>query len=312
MNNILENKLSMFEKVQAMLTLHSAETTSIPAVATTKAEFDALVAKILLSAGSSSIDITGYTVQKQNKRNEVTKALLKITTAFSAWASLNNQPQDAEKADITPAGLDALRDNDFYTYAQQMNLLATPNIAALAPFGVLPADNTTLATKAAEFLAIIEMPKARIGDRSAEFGNLERLIAQANDVLTLKLDPVMRIFVVSNPTLYDAYTNARSIDDTGAITQPDYEGSIDPTKILLVADIPFLSSRTFKVSNTGNTQIAFCLSTADQEMQEKILVVAPNSTVQRNGDNLQTNANLLLIQNPDPAAIAQYEVRILE
>ena len=201
MNDQLENKLSMYEKVQLNVTSHATETAGIPAIATTKTELDLVVAKILTSAGISNLDITGYTVQKQNKRNDMSLVLKKVTAGLTAYYSINNQPQEAEKWDETSSMIDGMRDNDIYTYSQRALVASVANVAALAPFGILPADNTSLTTLNADFLLLIESPKNRIGERGAELNNLERLFEQADNILINKLDPLMRIFETTNPTL---------------------------------------------------------------------------------------------------------------
>jgi hypothetical protein len=313
MNNVFENKLSMYQKIQAFLTLHTTDTSSIAAVATLKTEFDLLVGKILSSAGLSSIDITGYTVLKNNKRIEVTKALLKVSTAYTAWARMNSKPQEAEKTDLTPAMLNSMRDNDFYTYSQQVHLIATSvPIATLTPFGILAADLSSLSTKNGEFLALIQEPRLRIGERSAEFSNLERLFEQTDELLKLKLDNVMPIFQVNNPTLYAAYTNARGIDDTGAIVAADYEGSVPISTIQLIATIPYLISRTFYIKNTGSTAFTFGISTNTTSLEGTPVSVAPGSEVQRLSSNLGATGDNILINNTESSMGASYEIRIIE
>lgn len=313
MNNVFENKLSMYQKVQAFLTLHTTDTASIAAVATLKTEFDLLVTKILSSAGVSSIDITGYAVLKNNKRIETTKALLKVSTAYTAWARMNNKPQEAEKTDYTPAMLNSMRDNDFYTYSQQVHLLVsgTP-IATFTPFGLVVADVTSLNTKNTEFLALIQEPRLRIGERSAEFSNLERLFEQADELLKLKLDNVMPIFQVNNPTLYAAYTNARGIDDTGAVTAADYSGTVAISTISTIAIIPYMASRTFYIKNTGSTSFIFGLSTNTSTLEGTPASINPGSEIQRLSSNLGSSGDNILINNTDTTLGASYEIRIIE
>jgi hypothetical protein len=312
MNNILENRLSMYEKVQSMLSSHVAETASIPAVATLKAELDNVVGKILTSAGISNVDITGYTVQKGNKRAELSKLAIKVSTAQVAWARMNAKPQEAEKWDETPAMLDAMRDNDVCIYAQQLNIAAVANLANLSPFGVVAADTTALASRITEFLTLMQEPRVRIGDRGAELENLTRLFDTANDILKLKLDAVMAIFTVSNPTLYSSYLNARSIDDTGAVTSPDYTGTMGANNTTRVAEIPYLSSRIFIIKNTGAVPLVFGLSTNPTNIESDEVQVPAGATIQRMSATITTKGNFVLLRNDDPVQDASYEIRINE
>jgi hypothetical protein len=313
MNNILENRLSMYEKVQTFLAVHTAETSSVAAVATCKTELDGLVGKILISAGISSMDITGYTVLKANKRAELTKATMKISTALYAITRMNNKPHEAEKFDETPAMLDAMRDNDILAYALQINAAATPAlVTTLAPFGVLPADNTALAARAAEFVLIMQQPRIQIGDRGAELQNLTRLFDSADELIDLKLDAVMTIFSVTNLTLYDGYKNARGIDDTGAVTSPDYEGELAPSTITKIAEIPFLSSRVFIIKNTGATPIVFGLSTDGMAIDSDAVQLVAGATLQRTSSSIATKGNYILLRNDEATAFGSYQIRINE
>jgi hypothetical protein len=312
MNNSLENKLSMYEKVQTFLAARTAETSSIAAVATCKAELDATVARILTSAGISNVDITGYTVLKANKRAELTKATLKISTAMYAWARMNNKPQEAEKYDETIAMLNAMRDNDIYAYAQTTNVAAIANVANLATFGVVVADTATLTTRAAEFLVIIQQPKNQIGDRGAELENLTRLFGAADELLTLKLDAVMTIFSVSNLTMYSAYINARGIDDTGAVTSPDYEGELPISLVSKIASIPYLASRVFIINNTGNVPFVFGLSTSGTNITSDEVLIAAGATLQRTSASIASDGDYILLRNDDAAKVGSYQIRINE
>ena len=65
MENNLENKLSMYQKVQFYLALHEPETAAIPMVATLKEQLDDQVTSLLSLASIADTDITGYTVDKQ-------------------------------------------------------------------------------------------------------------------------------------------------------------------------------------------------------------------------------------------------------
>jgi hypothetical protein len=208
--------------------------------------------------------------------------------------------------------LDAMRDNDVCIYAQQLNIAAVANLANLSPFGVVAADTTALASRITEFLTLMQEPRVRIGDRGAELENLTRLFDTANDILKLKLDAVMAIFTVSNPTLYSSYLNARSIDDTGAVTSPDYTGTMGANNTTRVAEIPYLSSRIFIIKNTGSVPLVFGLSTNPTNIESDEVQVPAGATIQRMSATITTKGNFVLLRNDDPVQDASYEIRINE
>lgn len=313
MNDIFENRLSMYQKVQGHYTIHQTTLDTIPAVTALQTEFTGYVNSILSIAGPASADLTGYAVDKQNLRNELTTAILKVSIAYASWCYVNLNNKKAERFDETMAMLNAKRDNDIYTYAMDLNATALPEVANLADYGVLPADFTTLTTKAAAYLVMIQAPKIEIGERASKLLQLTREFDQASSLLKNRLDHVMKSFMLSHPMIYDSYLFARAIDDTGAATPPDYSGTLAPMVITMVANIPYLSSRSFKIKNSGGDFLNACLSNNDTEIQGTIMVVpgGNNSTWLSSTFNLDTTADYLLLQNNSPLPM-DYEVTIEE
>lgn len=291
----------MYEKVQAFLDLHSSDTASIPAVATLKNQLDSHVDEIHNLAIVVDADLSGHTVDKQARRSELKAAGLKVSTAVVAYAALNGINKLLEKCDESPSQMDYMRDNDFYTYCRTISTEATPIIANLADFGCLPADLSTLDTASQAFLEIIQDPRVQINERSNAANSLELEFDETDELLKSKLDKVMTVFISINPALYNAYKGARSIDDDGGgITAPDYDLSVAPNEILLIANLPYLAGREFKFKNTGSDKLLFGLSTNPDLLEGGTPVeVLAGETVQRLSSNLHSDeaANNLMVQN---------------
>jgi hypothetical protein len=314
MNNIFENRLSMYQKVNGYLALHATETTSISAVATLKTQLDANINSILNLAMQADADITGATVDKQNKRNALKAATIKVSTAVVAHGAITNNNRLLEKCDVSISSLDFLRDNDFYKYCKLVQAEAQPIAAALVPYGITAANITAIDTAAAVFLVNIQDPRITINEGAKMRLEYEIKFTETNDLLTLKLDKVMGIFSSTNPSLYFGYQGARSIDDTGSVTEPDYTGEVAPTTILEIAKIPYLKGRTFYIKNTGTVPLLIALDIVGKQMQGVPVNVLPNSNAQRLSFNLNTDgtADVLHIQNIDASTAGSYEIRIVE
>lgn len=314
MENNLENKLSMYQKVQFYLALHAPETAAIPMVATLKAELDAQVSAVLSLASTVDTDITGFTVDKQTKRDDLTAKILKLSTAIVAFASVNGNSILAEKCDETLSSMGAMRDNDFYTFAQLIIKEATPIMTDLAPFGILPADLSAAEAASAVYLGGIQNPRGQINERSKALADLEAEMANTDKVVRDKLDKVMGIYQATNPSLHAGYLGARSIDGTGSQTPPDYEGKITAGSIALVATIPYLSGRSFEVENTGNTTLLFALSTDPAILNgTPVSVTAGNSFIRKSSSlNTSEGAEHLLFQNTDANVSGSYKIWLIE
>jgi hypothetical protein len=133
----------------------------------------------------------------------------------------------------------------------------------------------------------------------------------AMDLLRNKLDKAMKIFNSIDPVLYDTYTIVRKIDDTGAHSEPDYDGFVGPGLTEVIVNLPYDPDRTFEVKNTGTEPFEFSLSTSETVMEGEIVTVEPGQERQRQSSNLNPNAmaHFLLLQN-NAVVSAGFEVRI--
>lgn len=313
MNDQFENRLSMYQKVQGDYVLNQLILDSIPAVTALHAEFNGYVNNILNIAGPASADLTGFAVDKQNSRTTLTMAILKISTAYAAWCYMENNINAAERFDDTMAMLNAKRDNDIYVYGKDLNTIASTEAANLSVYGVALSDFTDLETALADFLTKIQQPKIQIGNRASILSQMTKEFEFANFLLTNKLDKVMRIFLVTNPLVYESYLNARSIDDTGSSSAPDYSGTLTPGAVTSIANIPYLPSRSYQIKNNGGDFIHASLSNVETELQGTIMIIGAGETKKWLSSTLNPDptANFFLMQNVGGMP-ANYEVRIEE
>lgn len=314
MENNLENKVSMYQKVQFYLNLHAAETAAIPMVSTVKGQLDTKVTAILALASLVDTDITGYTVDKQNKRADLASRILKLSTAIVALASINSNTILAEKCDESLSSMNAMRDNDFYTFAQLIIKEATPIMATLTPFGVVAADLTAANAASATYLGAIQTPRGQINERSKSLQDLQDAMASADTLLRDKMDAVMGVYQATNPSLHFGYLGARSIDQTGATTAPDYMGAVLPASTTNVANIPYLAARTFEIQNMGNTELIFALTTDPALLDGHPVTISAGSSVQRGSTNLNESelATYLILRNDDVNVSGSYKIWITE
>lgn len=314
MNNTLENKLSMYQKVQGYMTLHSTETAGISAVATLKTQFDTKVAAILALASAASADITGFTVDKQAKRADLKSKVLKLSTGIVAYGAMTDNYKLIEKCDETPSALDAMRDNDFYTYSKLVISEATPLMTLLVPYGVVAADLTAANTASNTYLTNIQNPRVQINERSKSLSDIEDLFTDADIFLKEKLDKVMKVFIATNPSLHRGYEGSRGIDQTRGNIAPDYTGNASVNGVSLITTLPYLSGRTFEIENTGTVPLSFALSATSDVLEGTILVLDPSQYAVRKTTNLNTNqdADKLYVQNSDAMVVGSYKVWIVE
>ena len=313
MDNQLENKISMYIKTETMLTNRAAEMVSIPLIAAEKINFSAKLATLLTKTGIANLDITGNTVDKQDKRTALTKTAITICRAMVIHANITNNKLLLEKFDVSLSTVNQMRDSEFYVFCQVVKDNATPLSALLSAYGIVATTFTQLNTELTAFYNVIQKPKDQISEQSIVREEIDVLVTDIDKILYTKLDVAVSIFQFSNPSLYSAYQNARSIDDTSATTTPDYEGDITPSTILALANIPYLGSRTFRLKNTGTVPLVLSLSNNSSIIQGAFVTIAPGvesinyTSLMLNAD---VTANNILLQNNDIANSGNYKLYI--
>ncbi len=230
-DNQLE-QVGMFVKVKTFLNKKTSELAATPAIAGTIQP--ALISKIndiLEEDEDASSSISGNTELKRNLRSAVEDKGFEIAAACVAYYKITvpNPPLRA-KCEFERSDLDRMRDAVLYVKIQKVHEIADPIKALLSDFGVVAADVNDLGTALTSYLAELEGPRDAIGERSASGKQVDRLIADAKEIITEQLDVVMKFYVTNNPELHDYYLTARAIDGTGGGEIPDEDETITIAK----------------------------------------------------------------------------------
>ncbi len=310
MTDLFENKLSMLIRVQTNYANHAAELAIIPIVGTFNAQLTANINTILTLGGQVGLDITGYTADKQDKKEKLIFAILKISTAYTMWAQINGNTTDVERFGLTIATLKAKRAGDLYTFAQTLSSTAQPALAQLVPFGIVAADFTTLSAAAALFLEAIDTPNVQITERAAANRAMNELMNTTISELLSNLDIAMSIVEFQLPTAYATYKKARHIQKVAVRKKPNYNEDIAPAAIMVVEELPYKASRLISITNTGNSIITLSLSNMPNQMQGTNVLLHPSKSSTRLSStlNADTNSNFILVQNIDTEKAGSFKL----
>ena len=314
MNNLLENQISMFINTETTLNNNVAATASVPLIATEKAIYSSKLAILLSKSGVAGLDITGNTVEKQDKRDALTRTTIIVSRAITLHAQMTGNKELLEKFDLSLSNLNAMRDSEFYMQCLVTKDNASTLATNLLPYSITPILLTQLNTELTAYYAVLQKPKNQINVQSILREEINNLAEEINAILKNKLDIAMSLFQFSNPSLYALYQNARSIDNTGSTTTADYQGDVPSNTILVVANIPYLISREFKLKNTGSQPLSMSLSADPNTMQGAILTInagEESNYILSTALNPDVNSNNLLLQNNSPLQVS-YKIYINE
>jgi hypothetical protein len=221
MTDVQENKLSMYLVVKKVCQEYSSAWSTLPAFGAALTSFSNCIADINLAVQTQTKVITGFAKDKLEEKEEMVIKTVQIASSVFAFAKSINDQALADAVDYKPTKLNRLRDTTLRDVCTKISELANENIAALAPFGITPADITTLNNEIADYDKFLSAPRHAIGTRVFSTKELAKLFRDADSLLKNQLDRLMEQYRTSNKRFYTRYKNARQIIDLGSRKQKE-------------------------------------------------------------------------------------------
>lgn len=169
-------------------------------------------AKVLQEA-----DRKGDTATKNQLRASLVAQTMDVTRRVVAFASNTNNSSLLELVNYTETELKKCSDQKLVASCQVVRDSANTNVAALATYGVTPALLTTLQTTITNFSNTI--PKGRV--LTTDSSEATKTLATSFKTLTAnwaKIDTLVEMVKVSQPSFYDEYKKVRKIIEVGTST----------------------------------------------------------------------------------------------
>lgn len=215
MNDVRENKLTMYEAVKTVLANNSAITGTIAALATAITSFTGFIDQIKAKEIERNSATQGNAQNKNDARELLKDEMMAVCGAiFSLGETTSDNTLKAE-GNVSRSELSQMRDTALVTKAQTIKGVADANAAALVPFGVSAADITSLETRTTTFNGLIGVRVAGSSIQGAAGAQVEALFKKADKVLVNQIDKLMENFAKSETQFYDEYHLARQIIDLG-------------------------------------------------------------------------------------------------
>ncbi len=193
---------------------HTAETAPVTVIAPKVAALSAKILAIADAEGIATSDNTGVTVDKSIQREALMVQMMMASTAVSNFARDTNNNALLNKVRYTLSKLQGMRDHTLHFKALELKKAVDANIASLAVYLYLPANQTDLNTAITNYFDAVTEPKDAIEESAAARQLVMRLFVETDDIIE-SLDGYMDIFRFSNTELWDEYQLARAIDDAG-------------------------------------------------------------------------------------------------
>lgn len=215
MNKRFENRLTMYEGLQAMLQANSAKVQNVGGFAEAVTEFARLVTAIKIKSVEVDGATAGKATAKYNAEDALVDALVPVATALYMYGRKQNNAELTERTKITEAKLRAMRDTELATYGGIISDLATAHSPGIQPFGITVERMADLKNKATAYSNAIGARESSIADRKGARGTMEELFDKADEILNEELDNFMELLYPKDTELYNKYFAARVVKDTG-------------------------------------------------------------------------------------------------
>lgn len=213
MNQVQENRMSMSYAAIQVLDQNTLIWNGVPAMVQAHTEFKANLSALEGAVAKQVADITGHAKDKAAAEEKMIAKTLAVAGSVMAFATVNEDNGLAESMDISPSELRRYRDSVVAQRCQTVCDAANANLAAVADFGVLPADATALQGLIDAYVALIPQPRNMITARKGATAEIGALVRDTMKLLNRRIDRLMMQFKFSHPEFVTQYFDARIIID---------------------------------------------------------------------------------------------------
>ncbi len=181
------------------------------------------------------LNITGAARDKKREREELETAAFRIGSAVTEWFLDHNDETNAAEVDLALSEWQGLRDQPLLATATNLRdkaqaIVAGPDSATAATYGITAAEVTTLTNEAADFAGVITLPQQKITGKKSLTQQL-RPRYRAVEQLFKSLDRLILQFggTPAGLALIAAFQAARNTFDRGAGPAPPTPPGPGPT-----------------------------------------------------------------------------------
>jgi len=230
MNDVQENKLSMYLAVESVVNTNNPVWSGVPAFASAVGAFALKLEGIVGVVERQETAITGVRSDKLNAQNLMIETALTVSGSVFAYASTVNNQTLKEAVSYTESSLKYVRDTISAERCTVIHSQASAVVADLGDYGVTPAVLAELDDRITAFIELIAAPRVAITSRKGATSVLVELIKEMDLILKEQLDMLMPQFKVSDPVFYTHYFDSRLIAGARRNHAGDADNSTNPAE----------------------------------------------------------------------------------
>ena len=209
------NKRTMYRSVLGLVETNNTSASSFPGIAESVQSFK----DVVLAIESKDVEVqyasTGKAISRKEAQDQLMAILVPVQAGIYAFAEAQNNGELKAKVSTPKSKLANMRDVRLADTAGAVLTLTRANAESLPTHGVVAGMIDRLEASVQSFTRTIEQAESSHSARKAARKSQLELIAEADAILSEKIDKYVEILRQSDPQLYDAYFDARLIKDAG-------------------------------------------------------------------------------------------------
>lgn len=265
MTDAQSNKLDMYLVVLGFYQDNQAVIDVVAARATAFTQLGTNITAINTQIAGQSSDTTGVAQDKTALRNTLDNITAVTLASAKAWAIAANNNTLAAEFDYAPSDIQRIKDDTMQGFCDHRIALINDNIAALADYGIDATAITAWQDALNAYVAVLESPREAINTRHLHTQTLKTLFSSTGNLFKDQLDPLMMVFKLSDPQLYEAYKQARIVIDRGG------------TRTTPIPDNTVIISGNVSDSNTSSPIVGATLTLTSSEASEPIIATTSDN-----------------------------------
>lgn len=213
MNQKQMNRAEMLATTRAYLDANTSVWSSIPVINTIKTQLDDILQSISEHQEAKEASQVFLGSNKTALKKAVAEKADILNDVLATYAAIEGNATLEQKADRSYSELYRLPNQEFVVVIKETIKLLEEHIEAMADYGMSPDQVTDLKNAYDNYLAISGQPRLYKVATSQAVRALEDLFTQANELLTARMDRVMKRYKSADPNFYRGYLAARVIVD---------------------------------------------------------------------------------------------------
>jgi len=312
MNDIQEDRNSMFLVAKKYLGEHAIDFSTHPKIAPAKVLLDQLIQQTSEADARAIVNMTGVAEDKAEERVDLEKICFLVSNAANSYGR-NIKDRTLEKqTKYEMSDFEGMRDSDLDTTAQLLKKIVEPIIGNLADDRLYPADLVTLETERQDFINMLADPAYAKLDK-IEAGTEVDELQEKTTLLLVDVDAYVNTYRFENTALWRGWYLARKIITTGgggggADEATVFTGTLNPFSSAKVTMLPYNAATPVKLESTGADALSFSLTDNGMPVGSPV-IVSPGSPVETTLGDMGPSGTELLVQN-NSASPGSYKVTI--